>query len=213
MRYAEFGSTGSSLWPKLAGVYEKELQAAIYDSLQYRYKYILDIGCAEGYYAVGYASKNIADQVYAYDIDENARLMCERMCQVNGVSMEIEGWCTAETIKKLDFSSEKRSLIIADCEGYERELFTSENIDNLRNVNLIVEVHDWIQNETPTLDYLIQLFEPTHDYEIIYGVDDYEKAYRYRVEELSEFSIKDRYQVFRENRRRLGEWIYFKAKS
>ena len=127
--------------------------------------------------------------------------------------MEIEGWCTAETIKKLDFSSEKRSLIIADCEGYERELFTSENIDNLRNVNLIVEVHDWIQNETPTLDYLIQLFEPTHDYEIIYGVDDYEKAYRYRVEELSEFSIKERYQVFRENRRRLGEWIYFKAKS
>ena len=102
---------------------------------------------------------------------------------------------------------------MSDCEGYERELFTASNIFNLTNCDLLIEVHDWCQNETPTLDYLISIFKSTHDYKIIYGIDDYEKAYTYKLPELEDFSIKERFEIFKEGRRRLGEWIFFTTKN
>lgn len=214
MYYPEFESFGSSLWPKLAGVYEKELQSVIGETLNKEYKYILDIGCAEGYYSVGWALKNIAEEIYAYDIDPIARDLCTKMCLKNNVNINISDWCTPDTLLDFDFSSKKkRSLIMADCEGYERELFTENVVNNLNNVDMLIEVHDWNQCETTTLDYLISIFNKSHSYRIITGIDDYEKAYKYKIEELSEFDIKERYEILRENRRRLGKWIYFEAHS
>ena len=83
----------------------------------------------------------------------------------------------------------------------------------MKNVDLIIEVHDWCQTKIPTLDYLINLFQDSHDCKLVYGIDDYEKAYRYDVEELTDLSIEERYLVFKEGRRRLGEWIYLKARN
>lgn len=209
MKYPQFIATGSSLWPKLAGVYEKEIQNLIYKSLEKKYKYIIDIGCAEGYYAVGYARKKVAEKIIAYDIDKNAQRMCKKMCEINNVEIDIRSFCTESTLEKMNFDGYKRSLIIMDCEGYERELLTKRNLFNLGNVDLLIEIHDWLQYDSPTLDFLIELFCKTHQYELVYGIDDYEKAYRYHLNELNEISIKERFEVLKENRERLGEWIYF----
>lgn len=209
MIYPNFVSTGSVLYPKLSGIYEKEIQP-IFDEIKLKkYKYIYDIGCAEGYYAIGLKRAIPEAEVYAFDIDLHAQKLCSNMAKVNEVKVHIEGECSIERLKTMDFSGEICSLIISDCEGAERTLFTKDVIYNLRNCECLIEVHDWLQYDTPTLDQLIEDFNKTHNYTLIYGVDDYEKVYRYQVKEFEGLTIEEKFMIMAEHRRRLGEWLYF----
>ena len=51
LQYPDARSSGSSLLPKLIGSYEHELHEIINDALGQSYTDLVDIGCAEGYYA------------------------------------------------------------------------------------------------------------------------------------------------------------------
>lgn len=100
MVYPDFVSAGSALYPKLSGIYEKEIQDIIEEIKRKKYKYIYDIGCAEGYYAVG-LKRAISDaEVYAFDIDLHAQKMCADMARVNDVEIHVKGECSAQRLKK-----------------------------------------------------------------------------------------------------------------
>lgn len=213
MIYPDFVSAGSVLYPKLSGVYEKELQPVFNKIKSKKYKYIFDIGCAEGYYAIGLKRAIPEAEIYAFDIDARARKLCSNMAKINGVEINIEGECCVERLKVMDFSGEIPSLIISDCEGAERELFTKDVVSNLKNCECLIEVHDWLQYDTPTLDKLIKDFGDTHDHILIFGIDDYEKVYRYHVDEFEKMSLEEKFMIMAEYRKRLGEWIYFTPKS
>ncbi len=211
MVYPDFLSAGSSLYPKLSGIYEKEIQF-IFDTVKLKkYRYILDIGCAEGYYAVGLKRIMPGADVYAFDIDARAQKLCRNMADVNNVTIHIEGECSVQRLIKLCRGGV--GLVISDCEGAERDLFTRETAKELCNCDFIIEVHDWLQYETPTLDILIENFEETHEHMLVYGIDDYEKVYRYKVDEFKELSLEEKYMMMEEQRRRLGEWLYFTPKD
>ena len=49
--------------PKLLGCYEQPLQPFVSKAIEADYEVILNIGCAEGYYAVGTARKMVKTQV------------------------------------------------------------------------------------------------------------------------------------------------------
>src|SRR5436190_882004 len=55
LQYPRFESSGSGLVTKLLGSYENELHPFIQQLGANKYTEIIDIGCAEGYYAVGLA--------------------------------------------------------------------------------------------------------------------------------------------------------------
>ena len=76
MRYPERASVGSALVPKLLGSYERELQPVLEDILAREHSEIVDIGCAEGYYAVGLALRLPAARVFAYDTNVMAIDLC-----------------------------------------------------------------------------------------------------------------------------------------
>ncbi len=65
------------------------------------------------------------------------------MAKLNNVGdkIQVRSTCTADELANFNFT--KRGLIICDCEGYEYELFNENNIDNLKNCDLIIEVHDF----------------------------------------------------------------------
>src|SRR5262249_45805579 len=50
--------------PKFLGTYEQELHRAIERAIQLRPKYVLNVGCAEGFYAVGLALRLSDAQVF-----------------------------------------------------------------------------------------------------------------------------------------------------
>src|SRR5512140_2013789 len=54
MRYGDF-SYNSALIPKLLGTYEADLHNWVGEALATGYDAVINVGCAEGYYAVGFA--------------------------------------------------------------------------------------------------------------------------------------------------------------
>ena len=71
-------STEGALMPRLLGVYESELHPHLQEILGRGVEQVIDLGCAEGYYAVGVARLAPNVTVHARDIDPKARQACAR---------------------------------------------------------------------------------------------------------------------------------------
>ena len=84
MRYIT-RSCGSKLAPKLIGCYERELHPAIEQIIAGNYQRIIDIGCAEGYYAVGLAWKTNLP-VVAFDTNPDAHTYVKELAELNKVT-------------------------------------------------------------------------------------------------------------------------------
>lgn len=209
MKYPHMDSVESGLYPKLLGCYEKELEAQITYILEQRYAAIIDIGCAEGYYAVGFAMRCQDAEVYAFDIDQHARSLCEQMARLNGVQVHLGGLCNQDTL--LNMSLKGRSLILADCEGYEVELFTRDLVRQLKGHDFLIETHDF-KNIVITGE-LLKAFHDTHECEVIESIDDIIKAYDYEYDEIASLPLADRRQLVGEGRPQIMRWIFAKSKS
>lgn len=211
MKYPFFSSVCSMLYPKLVGSYEMELHSYIYSYCHNKYSEILDIGCAEGYYANGLAMKNPVAKVYAFDIDEGARNLCYEMAKANGLDhqIDIRSSCNAEDLANFNFT--KRGLIISDCEGYELSLFDKNNIGNLKNCDVLIETHDFININITT--YLCDLFKDSHDITVVKSTDDIEKAKTYHFKESEKLDLASRKQLFEERRPGTMEWLICSPKS
>jgi methylase of polypeptide subunit release factors len=70
----------------LLGCYERELAGLVEKLCLYPYTEIIDIGCAEGYYANGFARRHRQAFVYAFDSDPRARHLCRQMALLNEVA-------------------------------------------------------------------------------------------------------------------------------
>lgn len=211
IRYPGMRSKSSSLYSKLIGSYEMELYPIFEEIISKPYEQILDIGCAEGYYAVGLALKMPQVTVYAYDIDPEALELTQKMAEVNHVAdrVKVSSSCDAKTLKEFPFK--KHSLIISDTEGFERFLFTKECLPNLLKTDILIETHDFIDINIST--DLEKLFANTHDLTIIQSLGDVIKAKTYKFPELEGTDLRTRYRIFEEGRRFTDEWLYLKAKT
>ena len=157
-------SSGSALLPKILGSYEEPIQDWIKEVIAIKnYSNILDIGCAEGYYACGFAMNMPNTQITAYDIDLEARNNSAELKLLNSLqNIEIKAECTHN---ELNNKSKAGTLVFCDIEGYEEELLDPKKVPNLQLVDLLIEAHDcFVPNITETL---IARFYNTHTIRII----------------------------------------------
>jgi len=117
MVYPRLEACGSVLVPKLLGSYEEELHDTLETCFRTGYSDVVDIGCAEGYYAVGCAMRLPKARVHAFDLDGRARELCAELAAANGVAqrVSISGICTPQALRTLE--THGRTLIVCDCEG------------------------------------------------------------------------------------------------
>ncbi|MBN2711100.1 MAG: class I SAM-dependent methyltransferase [Planctomycetes bacterium] len=207
MKYPEIKSVGSSLVPKIIGSYERELHPLVEKLCGNEYTEIVDIGCAEGYYAVGFAMRIPGAKVYAYDTNDEGIELCRKMAEVNGVAGRLEtgSFCDGQTLLSLPLAG--RALIVSDCEGYENELFTPELVARLGKHDFLVEVHDFLDIDISAK--VRESFEKTHSITIIRSIDDITKAHTYQYDELSAYPLATKRNLLAENRPRIMEWFYF----
>jgi SAM-dependent methyltransferase len=215
MRYPDCKSIGSLLYPKLLGSYENEIRPILEKLCYENYTEIVNIGCGTGYYAVGLAMRIPNANVYAYDIDKEALKLCDKMACLNGVKQRLTTYtyCDADALKKILFRG--RALIVSDCEGYEKYLFTEDIIPFLVRHDLIIEVHDFIDIEISSIIY--QRFDKTHDILIIESIDDMQKVKKYAKEDFYEdiklYDLKTRKALLSEERPSIMEWLYLRSKN
>ncbi len=210
LKYPGFLSFGSSIYPKLSGTYENELTDVFLKLVCNNYSCIIDVGCAEGFYAVGLAQHFKEAKLYAFDISETAQQLCKEMAVLNNVldRVEIRQECTAENLSTL--VKAHRSLIICDCEGYERHLFTKELIDSLQNSDLIIELHP--MHEKDVKEYLHQLFVDTHTIDYTASYDDNRKIFEL-PDVYSSLSKIEKIKIVQEGRAFSMDWMIAKAKD
>jgi len=157
-----------NLAQKLAGLHECELWLAFDYLLRQNYSTVINIGCAEGFYAVGFALRFPSASILAYDIEPLEREHCVEMATLNGVvdRIKISGRCGQSELNEAVVGN---SLVICDIEGGEKELLDPGCVPNLKKTTLLVELHDlYDPTITPTI---INRFQNTHEICLIGSVD------------------------------------------
>lgn len=206
MRYPGLKSVGSTLAPKIIGSYEKELHPILERICRTPYTEIIDVGCAEGFYAVGLAMRISSARVFAFDTDATALLLCEQMARLNRVFDRITfgSFCTSEALARLPLTD--KALIISDCEGYEKQLFDESVVPILARHDLLIEIHDFIDLDISQA--LRSRFTNTHRIEVVQSIDDVYKMRDCPYEELVAYSLKQKRQLLAENRPHIMEWFF-----
>jgi hypothetical protein len=148
-------ASATSLIPKLLGVYERELHGALERAVAAAPEHIVNVGAADGYYAVGLARRCPAATVVAFEADAGQRDLLARVAAANGVDLRVEG--AAQRLPDLPAG---RVLVVMDCEGCERSLLDP---GPLAAATIIVELHDFIA----PADELIAGFERSHEVTVV----------------------------------------------
>lgn len=154
-----YSNLEGALLPKFFGCYEQELHPYIRAAASRPYQCLVNVGSADGYYAVGLAKLMPEIEVRAYDIDPHAQERCRQNAALNQVADRLKVF---GELKGADFSifPAGNTLLLCDIEGGEEELLDPVKYPALCTFDLIVEMHEII---SPGISQrIIEKFTPTH---------------------------------------------------
>jgi hypothetical protein len=195
------------LLPKLLGFYEAELHETIREIAAAAPDLVLNIGAAEGYYAIGMALLLPGAFVHAFDTETLAQDICREAAVSNQVAgrVSVTGRCTPGLLDTI-LQRGTKPVVICDCEGAERELIDPKLVPSLRKATLIVECHDFI--DPSVTQTLAGRLNPTHDLVGIResGRDPNQSAFLQRLDSL------DRWLAVCEYRPSTMHWLIAKPR-
>lgn len=161
MKFLSQSAEGCHL-PKLLGIYEFELHNFVRTIATRAYANIINVGCAEGYYAVGFKRMCPETRIVACDTDARAREACQALARTNGVEVDVKGHFASA-----DFSDwSGKTLVWCDIEGAELELLDPARAPGLAGMDIVVELHP--SKSAPDIRALPSRFESTHDITLIW---------------------------------------------
>lgn len=152
--------------PKILGCYEAELHPAVEKAVARNPTVIINVGCAEGYYAVGMARLLPQGRIYAFDINPQAQDICKRAAIANqvGERVMVTGKCDVEALRPV-IKQTGRCLLVVDCEGAELELLDQARLPEISRCDMIIECHDCLN---PLITQILkQRFSASYDIEDI----------------------------------------------
>ena len=150
--------------PHLLGAYEAPLHSALEGLVARHPEWVVNVGCAFGYYAVGMALRLPEARFAAHDTDPTALAACRTTAARNGTAGRT---VFGGELRGEDFAAYPagRTLVICDIEGGERDLLDPERFPALTGFDLLVEVHQDRYQGTRAL--IEGRFAATHDIAII----------------------------------------------
>jgi hypothetical protein len=166
MKYIE-GSVGSAYMPKILGTYELELHSIIQALCSQNFTLIIDVGAAEGYYAVGMAMRNLSTRVIAFETEPKGQALLKKMAELNNVAdrLTIAGTCNTSSLRNI-LNSQNKCLLIMDVEGAEKDLLNPEIIPGMRRSEILLELHECV---CPGItEIIMSRFSNTHNIERIW---------------------------------------------
>ncbi len=139
MAYPVAASEGGRA-PRLMGTYEASLHPVLEMVIARAYPQVLDIGCAEGYYAVGLARRMPDSLIHARDSDARARALCAALAKANGVTDRLR---IGPEVAQADLAlcARARTFVLCDIEGAEETLLDPARAPALTEADLLVETH------------------------------------------------------------------------
>ncbi len=191
--------------PKLLGCYEQELHEVIERFIETPYECVVNVGCGDGYYAIGLARRMPNSKTMAYDLHKDRRAFCRTSADETGVGgrITIGSECNGEELTAL---AGRRVLLVCDIEGGERELLDPERIPALKGFDILVELHEVLDKALP--EEILSRFAESHEIERIQHQGRDPNAFT----ELQKASQLDQWLALWEGRQGPTPWAFLSAK-
>ena len=208
LKYPKFGQFSlSKVLPKLLGSYECELHPSLQALSERKYASIINIGCAEGYYAAGLARQFPEATVYAFDLNPLSLECAAEMAALNGVADRVVfgGLFSSATCRSQNWR--QPVLVVSDCEGAEYDLITPENFGSV-SFDALIEIHNCRAGEGQALA-MVQPFAQTHEITWIAELPRHASDYP----RLAPFSPGEKFRLMDEGRSYEMGWVLLTAKA
>lgn len=148
---------------KLVGCYEREIQFFIDKIIEWNPALLIDVGAAEGYYALGFALRlSPQSKVVAFEADRGGRELLQETATLNSYArLEINGYCTSQALAMAVGGAFSHIGVIMDCEGGEIELLDPIRIPVLKRCMILVETHELLA--PGCIETLMHRFSDSHE--------------------------------------------------
>ncbi|WP_375408670.1 hypothetical protein [uncultured Methylobacterium sp.] len=155
---------GHDMIAMLLGQYEQEVAAALFARDLETYSVFVDIGAANGYFAVGMALK-AGLPVVAFEIDPASRSVIRANAALNGIDLDLREEATPAALEavlgRVEGRAKGRALILVDIEGAELAVLDPAAAPNLAAADLVVENH--VVEGRASVAILAERLAATHD--------------------------------------------------
>lgn len=188
----------------LLGNFESDVQSVLFEKAKLRiHKTFINIGGADGFYALGLLKTGFFDNVIVYETIEKYRDNI-RINQKNNnlTGLQIYGHCDNRELN-LIVKKYRNPFILCDIEGGEFDLFNKEVILQLSNSTLIIEIHMFDNSHLEKYIELKNKFSNTH------SITEINQRYvqTKELDTLKHLKDLDILMLLNENRRIRGLWL------
>jgi hypothetical protein len=146
------------------GLYEQEILKII-ERTAPRGCTFVNLGSADGYYAIGMLHSGIASHAYCFEIDTQARERLLQLAIQNGVAEKITilGKAEVDFYKSIANLDSHNLFVLCDVEGAEFEIFSQQaTFDALHKAHIVIEMHDWDESLRRKAQDLVSMATDTH---------------------------------------------------
>jgi predicted O-methyltransferase YrrM len=197
----------------LLGSQEMELRPLIEKTISRGYGTILNVGAADGYYAVGLAMRLPDARVIAYEALPEMHPVILRAARENNVAgrISLAGRCGIADLQCGLEAATAPVLVFMDIEGGECELLDPRAAPALRTADIVVEMHDcFVPNATETV---LSRFTATHDVEHVTSrprtINDFPPGF---LTMMTKFAPQLSVDLMDERRPATQGWLYMKSR-
>jgi hypothetical protein len=196
---------------KILGVYEEHVLKKLFKISKKVDVPFIDIGAADGYFAVGMAFGGYFNKVYAYEISLKGRERLLENIQANNSEdrVFIKEEANYKSLEQL-ISLHKGAVILVDIEGDEYDLLNADLLRLLRNCYVICELHPWLVDQgIEKEELLIEEAQRIFDISLMQR-DSYSPNC---FTELYDFTDEERLVAFGEGREKNMRWLILEPKN
>lgn len=192
------------------GLYEKELLNFIDGIKKNSFNTLIDIGAADGYYAIGMLASKKVTHAICFEKSEEGRETIKRNWINNGSpgTLQILGEASVKSISEIPIIHRNNSLIIIDIEGGEFELITIEFLQLLSTSTILLEIHNWINEFNIQYSNLLRRIAEHHN---IFKINRVERS-TLNIPELRDFTDDNRLLLTSERRPCLMRFLHISPK-
>ena len=130
------------------GLYEKEILDQIGSIDSNKYQTFIDIGAADGYYAIGMLTSRIAKKTICFEQAQKGREAISEKWKNNGSVGEllVLGEANTKSLTDIDPSDLNNAIVLIDIEGGEFDFLNSDTLKALSSCLIFIEIHNWIDD-------------------------------------------------------------------
>lgn len=200
---------------KLLGLYEEQVQDLIVKTQrENNLKNFVNIGCGEGYHALGLIKNNFFDKSICYEISEEARTILKENLKKNNIAdkVQIKGEAKNNQINK-DLVNLKieETLFLIDIEGKEFSLFSDNDLNFLKKGFLIIEDHNFMISDNALKNNFYSSVKKYFNISIIQNGS--RNPFNLDFDFMNKLNDDSRFLILSECRSQKMQWIFLSPKS